>query len=79
MGNDFVNYSIELEDTIPQWGQVIPLLAVAQINPQDPQWTQAKMIMEDAAWQLFKTDMKSDQIPALTRQMDTTLKELAGK
>jgi ABC-type glycerol-3-phosphate transport system substrate-binding protein len=79
MGNEFVNYSIELEDTIPQWGQVIPLLAYAQINPQDPQWTQAKMIMEDAAWQLFKTDMKSDQIPALTRQMDATLKELAGE
>jgi multiple sugar transport system substrate-binding protein len=78
MGNDFVNYSIELEDSIPQWGQVIPLMEEAQISPQDPQWTQAKMIMEDAAWQLLKTDMKSDQIPALTRQMDATLKELAG-
>jgi ABC-type glycerol-3-phosphate transport system substrate-binding protein len=79
MGEDFINYSIELEDSIPQWGQMLPLLGVVKIPPQDPQWTQAKMILEDAGWQLFKTDMKPEDIPGLLAQMDSTLKDLEGK
>ena len=79
MGEDFINYSIELEDSIPQWGQMLPLLGYVETPPQDPQWTQAKMILEDAGWQLFKTDMKPEDIPALLVQMDSTLKDLEGK
>lgn len=78
LGEDFINYSIELEDSIPQWGQMLPLLQEVKLPPQDPQWTQAKMILEDAAWQLFKTDIKAENIPSLLVQMDSTLKELAG-
>ncbi|MHC1739602.1 MAG: extracellular solute-binding protein [Anaerolineaceae bacterium] len=79
LGNEFINYSIELEDSIPQWKQAVALLPFAQITPVNANWPKAKMIFEDAAWQLFKTEVKVDQIPALTQEMDATLAELVGK
>ena len=78
LGEKLVNYSIELEDTLPQWKEAVNLLPDARIVPANANWSNAKMVWEDAAWQLFKTDLKADQITALTQQMDDTLKELEG-
>jgi multiple sugar transport system substrate-binding protein/sn-glycerol 3-phosphate transport system substrate-binding protein len=78
LGENLINYSIELEDTLPQWKEAVNLLQDSQTIPADANWGNAKMIWEDAAWQLFKTDVKTAQIPALTTQMDVTLKELEG-
>ena len=79
LGENFINYSIELEDSLPQWKQAVDLLPDSQITPLDANWSKAKMVLEDAAWQLFKTGMTSDQIPDLTNQIDQTLAGLSGK
>jgi len=74
-----INYSIELEDSIPQWKEAVDLLPDAQIPPVNAYWGEAKMILEDASWQFFTLDLKGDQIPVLTQQMDQTLSDLIGK
>ena len=78
LGENFVNASIDLEDSLPQWQQAVTLLPNAQTPPTDPEWGAAKMVWEDAAWQLFKTDVKPEQIPALTAEIDQTLADLEG-
>jgi hypothetical protein len=35
------------------------------------------MILEDASWQLFKTEMTADKIPDLVQLMDQTLSEIS--
>jgi multiple sugar transport system substrate-binding protein/sn-glycerol 3-phosphate transport system substrate-binding protein len=79
LSQGIINYSIELEDSIPQWKQAVDLLPDAQIVPANAYWSQAKMILEDASWQFFTLSMKGDQIPGLTLEMDQTLTDLIGK
>lgn len=79
LGEGFVNASIQVGDSLPQWQQAVALLPDAEIPPVSADWTTAKMVWEDAAWQLFKTDVKTDQISALTTQIDQTLTDLLEK
>ena len=78
LGNEMLPYAIELQDSLPQWTAVINLLPSVQTTPVNVDWPEAKVIWEDASWQLFKADLKTDQIPDLVKQMDQTLKELTG-
>lgn len=73
-----IPYAVELQDSLPQWLDVVNLLTVASPTPASTDWPDAKMIWEDASWQLFKTNMTVAQIPALVKQMDLTLAELTG-
>lgn len=79
LSQNIINYSIELSDSIPQWKQAVDLLPQAQVLPANAYWPQAKMILEDATWQFITLNMKGDQIPSLTQQMDQTLTDLIGK
>jgi ABC-type glycerol-3-phosphate transport system substrate-binding protein len=79
LSQNIINYSIELEDSIPQWKQAVDLLPDAQIVPGNAYWRQAEMILEDATWQFITLNMKGDQIPGLTQEMDQTLTDLIGK
>jgi len=79
LGEKIIPYAIELEDSYPQWTEAVNLLQDAQLPPVDANWTTAKMIWEDAGWQLFKMDVKADQISDLTKQMDQTYSDLVGK
>jgi multiple sugar transport system substrate-binding protein/sn-glycerol 3-phosphate transport system substrate-binding protein len=78
LGESLVNYSIELSDSLPQWQQAVDLLPYAQIAPVTADWPSAKVVLEDASWQLFQTNLTVAQIPDLTKQMDQTLDELIG-
>ena len=69
---------MELQDSLPQWVDVVNLLPDATTVPTRTDWNQAKMIWEDASWQLFKANLTAEQIPDLVKQMDETLKELTG-
>lgn len=62
--------------SVPQWNAVYALQPDLQTPPVDPNWSYAGTVLEDAFWQLFKSGMKKDQIPALLEQMDSTLQEL---
>lgn len=77
LSEDSVQYSIELEDKLPQWNAAVDLLQYAQVPPSDPDWANARMVLEDASWQLFKTEMTADKIPNLVQLMDQTLSEIS--
>ncbi len=77
LSQESIQYAIELEDTLPQWVDVTGLLQYAVVPPSDPDWANARMVLEDASWQLFKTEMTTDQIPDLVQLMDQTLSEIS--
>ncbi len=62
-----------------QWKDAVSLASRAVTVPSDPNWSIAKMILEDAGWQLFKTNIATSDIPALLTQMDTTFTELKDR
>lgn len=66
----------DFRNTIPQWNVVINLLPDLQTPPVDANWSYASTILEDAAWQLYKSDLKVEQIPDLLAQMDAMLQEM---
>lgn len=78
LSDDAIPYAVELQDSLPQWVDVVNLLPDATTVPTRADWNQAKMIWEDASWQLFKANLTAEQIPDLVKQMDATLKELTG-
>jgi len=78
LSDDAIPYAVELQDSLPQWVDVVNLLPDATTVPTRTDWNQAKMIWEDASWQLFKANLTAEQIPDLVKQMDETLKELTG-
>lgn len=77
LGQESVQYAVELEDKLPQWNAAVDLLQYAQVPPSDPDWANARMVLEDASWQLFTTEMTADKIPDLTKLMDQTLSEIS--
>lgn len=77
LGQKSIQYAIELEDSLPQWTDVANMINYAQVPPSDAEWGNAKMIMEDASWQLFRTEMTVEQIPDLVKMMDQTLAEIS--
>jgi multiple sugar transport system substrate-binding protein/sn-glycerol 3-phosphate transport system substrate-binding protein len=77
LGEESIQYAVELEDKLPQWNSAVDLLQYAQVPPSDPDWANARMILEDASWQLFKTEMTADKIPDLVQLMDQTLSEIS--
>lgn len=62
--------------SLPQWNAIINLLPQIQTPPADANWGYANTVLEDSSWQLFKSGMKSEQIPDLLAQMDSMLQEL---
>lgn len=74
-----VQYAIELEDSLPQWNGVAGLLKYVKVPPSSAEWQDARIILEDASWQLFKTNIKVDEIPALIKSMDQTLAEISAE
>lgn len=78
LSDEAIPYAVELQDRLPQWVDVVNLLPDASAVPTDARWNKAKMIWEDASWQLFRSNLTAEQIPDLVKQMDDTLKELTG-
>lgn len=76
LGNKSVQYAIELEDSLPQWAQVADMIDLVKVPPSIAGWRNAEMVMEDASWQLFRTDFPMEQIPDLVKMMDQTYSEL---
>jgi multiple sugar transport system substrate-binding protein len=77
LGEKSIQYAVELEDTLPQWAQVAKMVNLVKVPPSVTDWNNACMIMEDASWQLFKTNMAMDKIPDLVKTMDDTLAEIS--
>jgi ABC-type glycerol-3-phosphate transport system substrate-binding protein len=50
----------------------------ARPQPHDAEWSIARRIFEDAAWQLFMPETRADQIPALLADLDATIAEMLG-
>jgi ABC-type glycerol-3-phosphate transport system substrate-binding protein len=76
LSENSVQYAVELEDSLPQWHQVADLVQYIKTPPSTAEWMNARIVLEDASWQLFKTEIKNEQIADLVKMMDQTLKEI---
>jgi multiple sugar transport system substrate-binding protein len=60
----------------PQWGQTVIWMRNARSVPLLAEWRTAGTILEDAAWQLYQTNIKPDQIPGILKTLDATVPEI---
>lgn len=44
--------------------------------PHDADWRIARLVLEDASWQLFQPESRANQIPAILENLDVTIKEI---
>jgi len=63
----------------PQWGETLQWISNVSLIPTLPGWRQERIILEDAAWQLFQTNFTPDQIPQLVEMLNETIKEVTSK
>lgn len=77
LGQKSIQYAIELEDSLPQWAQVAAMIDLVKVPPSIAGWHNAEMIMEDASWQLFRTEYPVEEIPDLVKLMDQTYSEMS--
>jgi multiple sugar transport system substrate-binding protein len=79
LGSGVLSLMSDFRISYPEWDGVIDLLPELQPLPQQSNLNIVKIVLEDAAWQLFKTDIKTEQIPGILTQTDTMIQELMDK
>ncbi len=72
--------SIKLSSAVPPiwWGFVEGQYDYASLPPA-ADWAVIKPVLEDAAWQLFKTEIKPEQVSAILKQVDELVIELSER
>jgi multiple sugar transport system substrate-binding protein len=60
----------------PQWSAALSLLPKAVAVPKQSSWRVARAIIQDAAWQIFQTETKPEQIQQILDQMDNLAAEV---
>ena len=61
------------------WKDGVNSVPSLQPVPSDRNWELARTILEDATWQLFKTNLSNADIPMLLSQMDSTFTDLKDR
>jgi ABC-type glycerol-3-phosphate transport system substrate-binding protein len=77
LSDSAIQYAVELQDTLPQWVDVVNLLPDTAAVPTISDWSKAKMIWEDASWQLFRSNLTVKTSRSGSGD-GCTLKELTG-
>jgi multiple sugar transport system substrate-binding protein len=78
LGEKVRSLAADISEDYPRWQAAVDLMTSIQPVPSSPELDLAKMVLEDGAWALYKTGMKSEGILALLTQIDDTLAELAA-
>ncbi len=79
LGTQVMSQMADYSTTHPQWKQAVETLTEPVILPKMADWEVISPVLEDAGWQLFNSETKEDQIPAVIEQMDELVKELSER
>jgi multiple sugar transport system substrate-binding protein len=66
----------EFRESNPVWNETLQLLPFIKPNTPLEYSNIYKMVLEDAAWQLYQTGLKTEQVPRLLTQLDQTIQEI---
>lgn len=72
----------ELQDYIeqhPQWAEAVDMIPLAEIEPQHASWGAVRWALSDAAEQVFRLGLTTDQLPALLEELELTAEELHAR
>ena len=79
LGGDVRDSMAGYETKYPNWKTAVETLDNLVTLPVLADWQVVRPIVEDAAWQLYKTDLKMEQIPEVLKQMDDLSEELSER
>lgn len=60
-----------------QWQAVLQNREFLTLQPMDADWVVISPVLEDAGWQLLKTEMSTEKIPGVLEEIDSLTTELA--
>jgi len=63
----------------PIWQETVDTFNRYRVLPVDADWQVIAPVLEDAAWQLWMTEITQEQIPAILVQMDDLAQELSER
>ncbi len=61
---------------IPQWASVVSWIPLAQPVPQSSGWRVARLVLQDAAWQVMQSYVPPGDIGAILAELDATILEV---
>lgn len=79
LGQQVMSQMADYAQANPQWKQAVETLKDPVIQPKTADWTVIAPVLEDAGWQIFNSETKLEQIPAVIEQMDDLVKELSER
>lgn len=79
LGQQVMSQMADYAQANPQWKQAVETLKDPVIQPKTSDWTVIAPVLEDAGWQIFNSETKLEQIPAVIEQMDDLVKELSER
>lgn len=62
-----------------QWSTIAAGLAGSQAAPNQPLWRTARIVLQDAGRQLYRTETKAEQVPEILKMLDQTISEISEK
>jgi ABC-type glycerol-3-phosphate transport system substrate-binding protein len=66
----------KFEQNYPEWKSSLPWIPIIQAAPQLASWRVARAVLQDAAWQIFQTNVKPSEIPGFLQILDETIPEV---
>ena len=63
----------------PQWEKAVTTITELVTSPKDADWIVVSPVLEDAGWQLFNSQTKSDDIKKIINEMDLLTVELSER
>jgi len=79
LGNLAMKQMGEYGEQNPIWQETVEMFNRYTVLPVDADWQVIAPVLEDAAWQLWMTDITLEQIPAILVQMDDLVQELSER
>lgn len=63
----------------PQWKAAVDASGSVIFPPADADWQVVHPVLEDASWQLFKTEITAENLPSILIELDSLAKELGDR
>lgn len=79
LGKEVIGHLSNYSADYPQWQQAVDSLDNLVIQPRDADWGVISPVLEDAGWQLFNSETKTETIPSIIEQMDALAQELSER
>ncbi len=79
LGSEVMTLMNEYTSEHPQWERAVNTIDELTSQPQDADWMVVSPVLEDAGWQLFNSQTKSDDIKKIIEEMDLLTVELSER